>query len=100
MKYTMRSATEKRELVAAWQSSGLSMTRFAKRAGVSPTSLRQWSGRLRSSPTATMRFVNVEVVETESASPLVVEVAGTGHRVVVPMGFDAAELRRLVAALC
>ena len=29
-----------------------------------------------------------------------VHIGGTGHVVEVPAGFDAAELRRLVAALC
>lgn len=102
MKYTLRSPSEKRELVLAWRASGLSATRFARLAGVSATSLKDWSTGLPS-PGATAggtRFVEVEVVQPVSAAPLVVEIAGTGHRVAVPMGFDANELRRVVAALC
>ena len=46
------------------------------------------------------RFADVVVVEPEpkSAPDLVVEVGEL--RVRVPSGFDAGELRRLVAALC
>lgn len=98
MKHTFRTDEEKRELLATWDASGLSGTRFAKLAGISPTSLRQWSARLDAGPPT--RFVDVEVVAAVTAPPLVIEVAGSGHRVVVPPGFDAAELRRLVAALC
>ena len=102
MKYTLRSPSEKREMVMAWRASGLSATRFARLAGVSATSLRDWSIGLPS-PTATeggTRFVEVEVVEPVPVARLVVEIAGTGHRVAVPPGFDAHELRRVVAALC
>lgn len=100
MKYTLRSIDEKRELVSAWQASGLSRTRFARLYGVSPTCLRQWSEKLHPSPPAVTRFVDVELVEPASAPALIVEVAGSGHRVVVPAGFDPSQLRRLVAALC
>ncbi len=102
MKYTLRSALEKRELVMAWRTSGLSASRFGRLAGVSATSLRDWSVGLPS-PTATAtatQFVDVEVVENTVAPSLLVEVGSSGHRVVVPPGFDAGELRRLVAALC
>lgn len=100
MKYTMRSAEEKRELVSGWHASGLSLTRFARKHGLSPTSLRQWSRALEPSPLATTAFVQVELVEPVAAPSLVVEVARSGHRVLVPPGFDAGELQRLVRALC
>ncbi|MFZ5478229.1 MAG: hypothetical protein ACOZNI_15790 [Myxococcota bacterium] len=47
-----------------------------------------------------MTFREVEVVEAAPAPPLVVTLAGSGHQVEVRPGFDAGELRRLVAALC
>ncbi len=102
MKYTLRSMSEKRELVVAWRRSGLSASRFGRLAGVSATSLRDWSVGLPPPPaTATAtQFVDVEVVEPDAAPSLVVEVAHSGHRVIVPPGFDAGELRRLVAVLC
>lgn len=100
MKYTMRSAEEKAEFVRRWHASGLSLTRFSRMHGVSPSSLRQWSGGLPQSTLATTPFVEVELVGPQYTPALVVEVAGSGHRVVVPGGFDAGELRRLVAALC
>lgn len=100
MKHTVRSTAERDELVSRWRASGLSLTRFARTNGLSPTSLREWSGGLPSSLSATTPFVEVELVGPQCTPALVVEVAGTGHRVVVPGGFDAGELRRLVAALC
>lgn len=100
MKRTLRSPTEKSEMLSAWQASGLSRTCFARRHGVSPTSLRLWSEELQSPSPATTGFVEVDLVASTGAPALVVEVAGRGHRVVVPVGFDVGELRRLVAALC
>jgi hypothetical protein len=41
------------------------------------------------------------VVEPAAPSgPLVVQLARTGHRIEVPGGFDATEVRRLADALC
>lgn len=103
MKYTLRTDAEKRRLLADWASSGLSRTQFARVRAISPTSLRNWQERLGGARTpALAQFVDVEVVEVPSAAAagFVVHVAGRGHRVEVPSGFDAGELRRLVSALC
>ena len=86
---------EQQALVAQWRASGLTMFQFAKQHGVSLTSLRRWQATY-AEPT----FAQVELVEPPSSPALIVELAHTGHRVHVPRGFDAAELRRLMEALC
>lgn len=93
----------KRDFVEAWKRSGLPKTRFAVENGLSPTSFSKWIepstrlGRAR----ALTRFLPVEVVPVPVlAAPLVVQVAGSGHRIEVPAGFDGDEVRRLVGALC
>ncbi|MBW2258461.1 MAG: hypothetical protein JRI25_28240 [Deltaproteobacteria bacterium] len=70
----------------------MSQLAFAKVAGFSKESLRRW---IREFP------VDVEFVEVArvTAAPLVV-VLPSGLRVEVAQGFDAVEVRRLVAALC
>ena len=99
MSYVMRTASEKRRLVAAWRRSGLPRTRFALANGLAPTSFAKWVAALEGAET---RFLPVQVVASSPApgEPFVVELAGVGHRVEVPSTFDDAALRRLVAALC
>lgn len=95
-----RSREEKTRFVAAWRVSGIGLHRFARENRISPKSLREWMA-LEASPPA---FLPVAVVERAggcvSAPSLVVQLAGVGHRVEVPVGFDAAHLRALVEALC
>lgn len=103
MKYTPRTDGKKRKLLAEWASSGLSRTRFAQARALSPSSLRNWQHQLDAvRPPALSQFVDVEVVDAPlgGAAGFVVQLAGRGHRVEVPPGFDAGEFRRLVAALC
>lgn len=103
MPYAIRTPDEKRALLAEWRSSGHSPTRFARERGLSKSSILNWARRdgavERKVPT---RFVDVEMIasETVAAGGFVVHIAGPGHRVEVPLGFDAAELRRVVEALC
>ena len=89
------SIPERQALVAQWRASGLAMYKFARQHGVPFTSLRRWQLKY-TEPT----FAQVELVEPPSSPALIVELAHTGHRVHVPPGFDAAELRRLMEALC
>lgn len=101
MKHTLRSDAEKRRLLVEFRASGLTCARFAKQRGLSPNSLRQWAARpdLQPAPSKA-RFVDVDLVD-EAVSPLlVIQIAGSGHRVEVRRGFDSGELRRLLAALC
>jgi len=102
MSYRIRSAREKQQVVDAWRRSGLPKTRFARENALPPTSLSKWIAAAEEAALPATRFVPVHVVEPSvaPAGPLVIQVAGTGHRVEVPAGFDAVELRRLVDALC
>ena len=86
---------EQQALVSQWRASGLTMFQFAKQHGVSFTNLQRWQAR-----ETKLTFARVELVNPPPKPALVVELAHTGHRVYVPPGFDAAELRRLMEALC
>ncbi len=98
MKRTRRSPQQKQATVAAWRASGEPLSRFAARAGIAKSSLAEWARC--SPPCLPVAFHEVEVVELSPPPPLVVTLAGSGHAVAVPAGFDAGELRRLLAALC
>lgn len=90
---------ERRRLLSAWRRSGLPRTRFAAENGVSPTTFCRWINESSSAPLSAL--VPVEVVpDPPTSAPFFVEVSGRGHRVEVPRGFDAVELRRLLEALC
>lgn len=89
---TRRSESEKRQILSSWRASGLGKAAFAKQHGLSPNSLYRWAKALKPAGF-------VEVVVPPAPCPLVVHV-GDGVRIEVPADFDAAELRRLVHALC
>ncbi len=98
MPYKMFTDAQKAALVRAWRASGLSQSAFAAQHRISDSSLGRWAQQYTPQlPAPTQTFAEVEVIET---APLRVHIGATGHVVEVPTGFDAAELRRLVAALC
>ncbi len=101
MPYHLRTLAEKEELVAAWRRSGVSKTRFAREQGLPASAFSRWIARIEGHDDRTS-FLPVHVApEPQATAPsLVVELAGSGHRVEVPAGFHAGELRRLVLALC
>jgi hypothetical protein len=95
-----RSREEKARFVAAWRVSGIGLHRFARENPISPKLLREWMA-LEASPPAVLPVAVVERAGVCVSPPsLVVELAGVAHRVEVPVGFDAAQLRPLVDALC
>ena len=101
MPYQMRTEAEKRPLVAVWRKSGLPKTRFARERDLCAAVFSCWIPRYGAPGPQLLTFTTVEIIpETSAPSPLVVELAGTGHRVEVPWGFDAADLRRLLGVLC
>jgi transposase-like protein len=104
-----RTASEWRAIVEDWQRSGRRKEDYARSLGVSPVTLGWWQWKLggsvseRRSDHAPSGFAQVVVLDTDCeaagrAPDLVVELGEL--RVRVPPGFDAGELRRLVAALC
>lgn len=95
-----RTREQWRALVREFTSSRESAAAFAERHGVAESTLRWWcSAFRRERPATEVAFVDV-VVDEKPTEPLSVVLAGAGHRVIVPAGFDAGELRRLVNALC
>lgn len=87
-----RSEAERTRLVEAWRRSGLSQSAFARRSGLSPSTLSNW---VRCTE---RHFVEVVVEEHGTAPELVVEMP-RGEVVRVPSGFDSDDLQRLVAIL-
>ena len=97
-----RTTAEWRQVVVAWRASGRPATAFAREIGVNARTLRWWAWRLGSvaARPAPVAFAEVVVAEPAQvpAPDFVVELEGA--RVRVSPGFDAVELRRLLAALC
>ena len=102
-----------REDLAGWYGSlleqqaesGLSVTDYAARVGISPWTLYQWRRRLASScdddRAARPKLIEVAVAQPEllAAGGLVVRLDDGRRSITVPSGFDADELRRLVEVL-
>jgi transposase len=105
-----------RRMEEAWRRSGEKVGTFARRHGVGAERLRWWLRRLQkeaegSSQARPVRFAPVRLVEKSAAQPPrekqgparaagALEVLVAGGRVVrVGSDFDAALLRRVVAAL-
>jgi hypothetical protein len=100
MSMVRRSAAEWAAIVREWDRTGEDATTFAAKRGLVVATLRWWRTELKARDRGgAVRFVDVIAEEEPPSQPLVVVVAA-GHRVVVPRGFDAAEVRRLVDALC
>ena len=93
------SAAEWQHLIDQWLAGGQTREQFAHEHGLNPTTLSWWRWKLGQREQLP-QFLAVDVVDIEPghAPDLIVELARV--RVRVPSGFDAAELRRLVEALC
>ena len=95
-----RNAEEWTRIVEQWMGSDLPRREFARQVGVNPGTLSWWKWRLQAevSPAPTA-FVDLVVEDPPASAPgFDLTVAGVG--VHVPVGFDAVELRRLLAVLC
>ena len=96
---------EMRAVFKRWDQDMESLSSFGKRVGVAYHRLKYWKKYIvddfAESPST---FLPVEVVADEAASEVLAThqyeiVLGSGHRVTVSDGFNANELRRLVAVL-
>src|SRR4051812_26527036 len=92
-----------RKRLARWKASGLKVRDFCEREGVTPTAFAHWrkeiSGRdARAVAAAEPTFVPVRITAQAATAPLEV-VLPSGLAVRVPLGFDPAHLRAVVAAL-
>lgn len=96
------------ERIARMEASGLSGPAFAAQEGVNANTLQWWRRELRikaeeaSTPPVAreLHFVEVALTAPAAATGFVVQLAGCGHRIEVPPGFDGSSFRRLVEALC
>ena len=101
MRKRKRSREEWTKLVAEWQTGDLSQKAFAKRKGIAPTTLSWWACRLRGEAREQGALVPVAVVVEDppaASGEFRIELVG-GRTVQVPVSFDGAALRRLVAVL-
>jgi hypothetical protein len=92
-------------LVEAWRSSGETLARFARRHGFEARRLARWANRLERAADDGVRFHPVRLLERQaeperggSGAPIEIELAH-GRRVCVPRGFEAEDLRRVLAVL-
>ena len=91
---------EAREALAAWRSSGLSVSAFCAREGYSATRLRYWAERLTEAPQSRVEwvsFVPITLGDVRRAPQIEIERAGVVLR--IREDADAALVARLVAAL-
>lgn len=87
----------------AQASSGLSVAQYAAKIGVSVPTLYQWRRRLgpMRSDGRTAKLIEVTAARPTSSAneSLLLRIGDGGRSVVVPRGFDANDLRRLVEVL-
>lgn len=103
-----RTADEWRDIVDDWLASGQSKEEYARALGVSPITLGWWRWKLgvpaqaAASRPMEPHFAEVVLVDNEvevhETPDFVIELREL--RVRVSPGFDAPELRRLLATLC
>jgi hypothetical protein len=97
---------EARVLVEAWRGSGEMLEPFAQRLGVERRRLARWVSRLeRGADEGAVCFHPVRLLEQQaepersgSGARIEIELAH-GRRVSVPRGFEAEDLRRVLAVL-
>jgi hypothetical protein len=101
-----RSRAEAERLVSEFERSGLRRKEFCAARGLCVHTLDAWRRRVAQSG-AQEKIVPVEIVEARVAATGSERTTGSqfrivladGFRIEVEAGFDAAELRRLIAAL-
>lgn len=101
----MRTASEMRVMIEAWESSELTQREFAKQEGLSYTAFQYWRRRLKeldeeSEPPAMvpLRIVEDGRAALECAERMEIRL-GDDVTIAVPRGFDEGDLRRAVAAV-
>lgn len=93
-------AAEGRTMVEAWRRSGEPLGRFASRHGVDRRRVAWWASRLEGSEPQAVRFHPVRLAGGGTGDGGAIELEiGSGWRLRLPRGFDAEELRRVLAVL-
>ena len=94
------TAGDAQSILEFWPSSELSLSAFARRHSVDPRRLYWWRGRLRQTAGAAISFEEVKLPRATIEGGGTFEVVlRSGLVVRVASSFDAAALRRLIAAL-
>lgn len=93
---TSWSEEEARSKLAALERSGLPLTVWCEREGVSPQRVYYWRDRIRQVPSALPRLVEVAVQarQVQPVSGSIELVWPSGHVVRVPVGLGLAEVLR------
>lgn len=106
-----RSAEDQQALVAAWKSSGLSMSVFGRREGVAPSLLARWKRQAesqtpppKSEARASISFAPVHITKSQAKTVVLERVVaevliGRDVRVRVLDGADMEQVTGLVRAL-
>ena len=96
-----RKEQQWRRWIGEWRASGLSVRAFCDRRGLATPSFYSWRRVLQQRAAEQAAFVPVQVVADAPPAPAsALELVLADGRVVrVAPGFDAASLRRLLAAL-
>ena len=93
---------EARVMVEAWRSGGETLPEFAARYGVDPKRIARWASRLQKPQPEAVGFHPVRLVGVEpgngSGSAIEIDLIG-GRRVRLAHGFEAEDLRRVLAVL-
>jgi hypothetical protein len=93
-------AAEGRIVVEAWRGSGERLASFARRHGLSRKRVAWWASRLEGRRPAAVRFHPVRLVGGGSIDGAALELeVEHGWRLRLPRGFEAEELRRVLAVL-
>jgi hypothetical protein len=91
---------EARVIVEAWRASGESLGEFARRHRVDARRVARWAGRVEGSAVAPVRFHPVRLARPADGGGSAIEIHLVGgQRVRVPSGFQAEDLRRVLAVL-
>jgi hypothetical protein len=87
-------------VVEAWRASGESLAGLARRHGLGAPRIAWWARQVDGGPPAPVRFHPVRLANLDGGSGAAIEIHLVGgHRVRVSPGFQAADLRRVVAVL-
>ena len=91
-----------RVMVEAWRSGGETLSKFAARYGVDPKRITRWASRLQRAQPEPVQFHSVRLVGVapgkNSGSAIEIHLVG-GRRVRLAPGFEAEDLRRVLAVL-
>ena len=95
-----RSRAEAEQVVAEFRSSGLRRREFAEEHGIALNTLNRYISRyLSKQPVAAPQLLRVEVSKPVSTGSGIAVMLGSGRRVEVGKGFDAATLAEAVRVL-